>query len=104
MQTFIRKITSRKFIVAVVGIIVGLAAAFGIEENEYAQMVGLIGSIVSAISYIIGEAKVDAAGAQKNTEAIKETAKETAGVLVDALNDALNNPESPESSIGEDQD
>lgn len=65
MQTFIRKITSRKFIVAVVGIIVGLAAAFGIEENEYAQIVGLIGSIVAAISYIAGEAKVDAAGAAK---------------------------------------
>ena len=65
MQTFIRKITSRKFIVAVVGIVVGLAAAFGIEENEYAQIVGLIGSIVAAISYIAGEAKVDAAGAAK---------------------------------------
>ena len=65
MQTFLRKITSRKFIVAVVGIVVGLAAAFGIEENEYAQIVGLIGSIVAAISYIAGEAKVDAAGAAK---------------------------------------
>lgn len=73
MQTFIRKITSRKFIVAVVGIVVGLAAAFGIEENEYAQIVGLIGSIVAAISYIAGEAKVDAAGAAKpSTPELKE--------------------------------
>lgn len=102
MQTFIRKITSRKFIVAVIGIIVGLAAAFGIEENEYAQMVGLIGSIVSAISYIIGEAKVDAAGAQTNTKTVEETAKETADALVDALNDALNNP--AENTSGENQD
>lgn len=101
MQTFIRKITSRKFIVAVVGIIVGLAAAFGIEENEYAQMVGLIGSIVSAISYIIGEAKVDAAGAQKNEAAIKETAEKTAGALIDALNESLNTTENPS---GEEQD
>ena len=78
MQTFIRKITSRKFIVAVVGIVVGLAAAFGIQENEYAQIVGLIGSIVAAISYIAGEAKVDAAGAAKpSSSEVKATTEST---------------------------
>ena len=78
MQTFIRKITSRKFIVAVVGIVVGLAAAFGIQENEYAQIVGLIGSIVAAISYIAGEAKVDAAGAAKaSTRGVKAPTEST---------------------------
>ncbi len=41
--------------------IVGLAAAFGIEENEYAQIVGVVGSVVSVVSYIFGEASVDAA-------------------------------------------
>lgn len=61
------KLTSRKLWAAVVGIVVGLAAAFGITENEYAQMVGLVGSIVSAISYICGEAAVDVARA-KDTE------------------------------------
>ncbi len=55
------KLTSRKLWAAVVGIIVGLAAAFGIEENEYAQIVGVVGSVVSAVSYIFGEAYVDAA-------------------------------------------
>lgn len=63
------KLTSRKLWAAVVGIVVGLAAAFGIQENEYAQMVGLVGSIVSAISYIGGEAAVDVARAkEKETE------------------------------------
>ena len=56
-----QKLTSRKLWAAVVGVIVGLAAAFGIEENEYAQVVGVVGSVVSVISYIFGEAKVDAA-------------------------------------------
>ena len=46
---------------AVIGVIVGLAAAFGIEENEYAQIVGVVGSVVSVVSYIFGEASVDAA-------------------------------------------
>lgn len=56
-----KKLSSRKLWAAAVGVIVGLAAAFGIEENEYAQIVGIVGSIVSAVSYIFGEAKIDAA-------------------------------------------
>ena len=56
-----QKLTSRKLWAAVVGVIVGLAAAFGIEENEYAQVVGVVGSVVSVVSYIFGEASVDAA-------------------------------------------
>lgn len=63
MNTFIRKISSRKLWVAVIGVVVGLAAAFGIEESEYAPVVGIIGAIASCVSYIIGEAKIDAAGA-----------------------------------------
>lgn len=56
-----QKLTSRKLWAALVGVVVGLAAAFGIEENEYAQIVGVVGSVVSVVSYIFGEAKVDAA-------------------------------------------
>ena len=55
-----QKLTSRKLWAAVVGVIVGLAAAFGIEENEYAQIVGVVGSVVSVLGYIFGEAAVDA--------------------------------------------
>ncbi len=56
-----QKLTSSKLWAALVGVIVGLAAAFGIEENEYAQIVGVVGSVVSVMSYIFGEAAVDAA-------------------------------------------
>ena len=56
-----QKLTSRKLWAAVVGVIVGLAAAFGISENEYAQVAGVVGSVVSVVSYIFGEASVDAA-------------------------------------------
>lgn len=66
-----QKLTSRKLWAAVVGVIVGLAAAFGIEENEYAQIVGVVGSVVSAVSYIFGEAQVDAAR-EKNTDDIQK--------------------------------
>ena len=61
MNNFIRKITSRKFVVAVIGVIVGLAAAFGVDSSEYAQVAGLVTTAVSIVAYITGEAKVDAA-------------------------------------------
>jgi len=64
MQTFIRKISSRKLWIAIIGVVVGISAAFGIEESEYAPVVGIIGAIASCVSYIIGEAKIDAAGAE----------------------------------------
>ena len=61
MKEFLRKLSSRKLWAAVVGVIVGLAAAFGIDESEYAQIVGIVTSAVSVVAYICGEAKVDAA-------------------------------------------
>lgn len=57
-----QKLSSRKLWTAVVGVAVGLAAAFGLDENEYAQIAGIVTSAVSVIAYIFGEAKVDAAG------------------------------------------
>lgn len=58
------KLSSRKLWAAIVGVVVGLAAAFGITENDYAQIVGVVTSAVSVVGYIFGEAKVDAARAQ----------------------------------------
>lgn len=62
-----RKLSSRKLWAAVVGVVVGLAAAFGIQENDYAQIVGVVTSAVSVVGYIFGEAQVDAARAQGST-------------------------------------
>ena len=65
MNEILRKVTSRKFLLAVVGMVSGLALAFGVEGSEIIELVGMIGGIVaaagSAITYITAEAKVDAA-------------------------------------------
>lgn len=61
MEKLKQKLSSRKLWVAIVGIVIGLAAAFGIEENDYAQIAGMVTSAVSVIGYIFGEAKIDAA-------------------------------------------
>jgi len=62
MNNIIRKLTSRKFLLALVGVVVGIAMAFGVESGEIVGAVTTIGSIVA---YITGEAKVDAAAAGK---------------------------------------
>lgn len=60
MNNIIRKLTSRKFLMAVVGVVIGVAMSFGVESGEIIGAVTTIGSIVA---YITGEAKVDAAAA-----------------------------------------
>lgn len=58
---FKKKLTSRKLWAALVGVVVGLAAAFGLDESEWTQIAGVVGSIVSIVAYIFGEAKIDTA-------------------------------------------
>lgn len=56
----IQKLTSRKFWAAIVGVIIGVAAAFGIDSNEYAQIAGIVTSAISIFGYMFIEGKVDA--------------------------------------------
>ena len=69
MNGLLRKLSSRKLWTAVCGIILGIAAAFGLEENDYAQIAGIVTSALSVVSYIFGESAIDAARAQGNTPA-----------------------------------
>ncbi len=74
MNLWKQKLTSRKLWTAVVGVIIGLAAAFGLPENDMAQIAGIVTSALSVVSYITGEAKVDAAAvtAGKNSAEVTE--------------------------------
>ena len=65
-----QKLSSRKLWAAVVGVAVGLAAAFGLNENDYAQIAGVITSLVSIIAYIFGESSVDKARISDGSDAI----------------------------------
>ena len=61
MKMIISKLMSRKLWVALIGAAVGVAAAFGIDGSEYAEIAGIITSMVSVVSYIFAEGSVDAA-------------------------------------------
>ena len=62
---FFKKFLSRKFLIAVVGTIVGLAISLGADASEIQQIAGAVVSAISAVGYIFGEAMVDAAAVKK---------------------------------------
>ena len=69
MKNIVNKLTSRKFLLAVIGVISGIAMANGIDGNEIIDMVGKVAGIITAASvalgYINAEAKVDAAAVKE---------------------------------------
>lgn len=55
-----KKLTSRKFWMAVVAFITPLMLAFGVAETEAAQIVAIIMAGADVVAYIIAEGMVDA--------------------------------------------
>lgn len=55
-----RKLTSRKFWVAVVAFITPLLLAFGMAEDNVTQVVAIIMAGADVVAYIIAEGLVDA--------------------------------------------
>lgn len=60
-EDFIRKLTSRKFASALLGFITAVLIAFKMSENDITQIVAIIGSFLTLISYILAEGQIDAA-------------------------------------------
>lgn len=77
MQTLIKKITSRKFLTCVAGVVLGICMVFGLDEGAVNTIAGAITSVASVVIYIYTEGKIDAAAVEK----VKET--------VDDVNDAI---------------
>ena len=72
MSDILRKMTSRKFLLAVVGVVIGVAIALGVTVNEIESTLDAIVSIIERLGGILtilgsigiynaAEAKVDAA-------------------------------------------
>ena len=59
-----RKLTSRKFWLAIVGLVSGLLMAFKVDGETVETISGVIMSAASVIAYTIGEGLADAANAQ----------------------------------------
>lgn len=61
-----KKLTSRKFWLAVVGLVSGLLMAFKVDGETVETISGVIMSAASVIAYMIGEGLADAAAAGKH--------------------------------------
>lgn len=60
MKDIIRKLSSRKLWLALAGVATGIAMALGVEGNEITAVTGAVTALISAVTYIITEGKIDA--------------------------------------------
>ena len=72
MSNFLRKISSRKLWLALAGIATGIAMALGADTGEISTVAGAVTAIVSVVTYIITEGKIDAAGVKVAIESGQE--------------------------------
>lgn len=62
-QDLIRKLTSRKFWVAVMAFVTPLLLAFGVAENTVTQVTAIIMAGADVVAYLIAEGMTDSARA-----------------------------------------
>lgn len=67
-----RKLTSRKFWIAIAGFISGLILAFGGSEGQASTIAGVILQGASVIGYLLGEGLADAGNANSTTTVIHQ--------------------------------
>lgn len=72
MQAFIKKITSRKFLTCVAGVVLGVCMIFGLDEGTVNTIAGTVTSVASLVIYIYTEGKVDAEAVSKITGTSKD--------------------------------
>ena len=72
MRTFWQKVTSRKFLAALVGIITGLAMVFGLDQNIITTISGAVMALASVIVYIATEGKIDAAAVGEAAKKVED--------------------------------
>ena len=63
-----RKLTSRKFWLAVIGFVTALLVAFNVDKLTVEQVVAIISALGTLVAYIIGEGMTDAASMKKEGE------------------------------------
>lgn len=68
-----RKLTSRKFWVAVVGFVTALMVGFGAAESTAAEVTSIIMAGATLIAYIVGEGIVDASSKGDDLQSDEKT-------------------------------
>lgn len=69
MSNIIRKLTSRKLWLAVAGVATGVFIALGGDATDIETVAGAVTALVSAVTYIFAESRIDAESVKKAVEA-----------------------------------
>jgi biopolymer transport protein ExbB/TolQ len=72
MSNFIRKLSSRKLWMAIAGIATGIAMVLGVDTSDIATVAGAVTAIVSVVTYIAVEGKIDAEGVKNAVESTQD--------------------------------
>lgn len=64
-ETLVRKLTSRKLWLAVIGFVTPLLLAFGVTESNTAQIAAIIMAGADVLGYILAEGLADASHIQE---------------------------------------
>jgi len=73
MSDWKKKLSSRKLWAALVGVAVGLAAMFGLDESMIGTVAGTVTALASVLSYITTEGRIDAAAVTGAADDAAET-------------------------------
>lgn len=73
------KLCSRKLWAAIVGVLMGVAMVFGLDESTITDVAGAVVSIVSLVTYIVTEGKIDAAAVSDTIELVGDVIEEVNG-------------------------
>lgn len=83
MTDIMRKLSSRKLWIAIAGISTGVCMALGGNASDVQSVAGAVMALVSAVTYIITEGKVDAERVKNAVEATQEAVEAIEGAEVD---------------------
>ena len=72
MKEIVRKLSSRKLWMAIAGVASGIAMALGAEASEISTVAGAVTALVSVVTYICVEGKVDAEGVKNAVVATQD--------------------------------
>lgn len=72
MKALIQKLTSRKFLTCVSGIVLGACMIFGLDMDAVNVIAGAVTTVGSVVIYIYSEGKIDAASLEKIKDAAEK--------------------------------
>ena len=72
MGNIMMKLTSRKLWMAIAGIATGVAMVLGVDGSEITSIAGGVVALISCVTYIITEGKIDAESVKNTIIEIQE--------------------------------